>query len=362
MRGGLELNLLLDKLVLLLCCLIPALQPVNMLSVVTMLTGLTLSALSSYLSSRTFTLVGGGAYLFLCLVRPEFCYFLPLVVYDMFSYLKLWQTPLLIVPLFFHFAAVEWADMVIAAALTVISLLLQRRTTLLQKTRRDFYQLRDSSRELSLRMESKNRELMDKQDYEVRLATLNERNRIAREIHDNVGHMLSRSLLQVGALMAVESDQHKKEGLSSVRDTLSAAMDSIRNSVHDLHDESLDLHLQLTAITREFRFCPLRFDYDVTTPLDAGMIYAVVAIVREALSNIIRHSGATQAELLFREHPAFFQLIVKDNGRGSAALSSGGIGLHSMKERVDALHGHLSIKGSHGFQLFITLPKGGEPT
>lgn len=73
----------------------------------------------------------------------------------------------------------------------------------------------------------------------MRLATLNERNRIAREIHDNVGHLLSRSLLQVGALQVVNRDETVRQGLDTMRDTLSGAMDSIRRSVHDLHDESV---------------------------------------------------------------------------------------------------------------------------
>ena len=55
----------------------------------------------------------------------------------------------------------------------------------------------------------KKQEPMEKQDYEIYLATLRERNRIAREIHDNVGHMLSRSILQMGALITI----HKEEPL-----------------------------------------------------------------------------------------------------------------------------------------------------
>ena len=58
-------------------------------------------------------------------------------------------------------------------------------------------------------LQEKNKNLMEKQDYEIYLATLRERNRIAREIHDNVGHMLSRSILQMGALITI----HKEEPL-----------------------------------------------------------------------------------------------------------------------------------------------------
>ena len=58
-----------------------------------------------------------------------------------------------------------------------------------------------------------------RQDYEINLATLNERNRIARDIHDNVGHLLTRSILQIGALLTIYKDNTIKEGLNSIKDT-----------------------------------------------------------------------------------------------------------------------------------------------
>ena len=59
----------------------------------------------------------------------------------------------------------------------------------------DFHQIRDDSEEHTLLLSEKNKALLEKQDYEIYAATLRERNRIAREIHDNVGHVLSRSIL-----------------------------------------------------------------------------------------------------------------------------------------------------------------------
>ncbi len=73
--------------------------------------------------------------------------------------------------------------------------------------------MRDTDTELKLVMEQRNRELLEKQDNEIYLATLRERNRIAREIHDNVGHMLSRSILQVGALATICKEE-KRSGSS----------------------------------------------------------------------------------------------------------------------------------------------------
>ena len=104
-----------------------------------------------------------------------------------------------------------------------------------------YIHLKDSSTELRLVMQKRQQELMEKQDYEIHLATLQERNRIAREIHDNVGHMLSRAILQMGALQTIHREEPLHGQLMQINDTLGEAMNSIRESVHDLHNESLDL-------------------------------------------------------------------------------------------------------------------------
>lgn len=192
----------------------------------------------------------------------------------------------------------------------------------------------------------------------MRLATLNERNRIAREIHDNVGHLLSRSLLQVGALQVVNRDETVRQGLDTVRDTLSGAMDSIRRSVHDLHDESVDLHMQLEAMLRDFTFCPVKLDYD-SGEMERGLKLAFLSIVREALSNVMRHSDATMASVTVREHPALYQLIIRDNGTRRPESDGRGIGLSNMADRVEAYRGTFRIDRDAGFKLFISIPKEG---
>ena len=84
---------------------------------------------------------------------------------------------------------------------SVTALLLAARTGRNARLEGELIRLRDTSTELNMALKEKNRNLLEKQDNEIYLATLKERNRIAREIHDNVGHMLSRSILQMGALL-----------------------------------------------------------------------------------------------------------------------------------------------------------------
>ena len=85
----------------------------------------------------------------------------------------------------------------------------------------------------------------------------------------------------------------------------------------------------------------------------------MIAILKEGLSNISAHSQATRAWITLREHPAMYQLIIRDNGIGadSADLANHGIGLNNMEERVAALNGSIHIQAENGFRIFITLPK-----
>ena len=214
--------------------------------------------------------------------------------------------------------------------------------------------------------------LMEKQDYEIYLATLRERNRIAREIHDNVGHMLSRSILQMGALITIHKEEPLHGQLAGVGETLNQAMNSIRESVHDLHDESIDLRQSIAEATREMKeHYQLTVDYDMSPEIPRNVKYCFITAVKEAMSNIAKHSDADKISVILREHPAFYQLTVEDNGTVGRKGQSGplweeevvrmdgkeGIGLSNMKERVQALGGTFRIHTEKGFVIFISIPK-----
>jgi signal transduction histidine kinase len=199
---------------------------------------------------------------------------------------------------------------------------------------------------------------MEKQDYEVRIAKLAERNRIAREIHDNIGHLLTRSILQISALgVSHAGDARLRDELGQIKETMSGAMDSIRDSVHDLHDESIDLKMQLSEMIAGFAFCPIELHYDAGE-LPGVIKYCFIAVAREALSNIARHSDATDAAVSVAEHPAFCRMTVEDNGTAiSSSAATGGIGLSNMASRVEALGGVFRAEYDNGFKIFITVPK-----
>lgn len=321
-----------------------------------MLFAVILTALCSYLkgilSLVTYVLFCTAA----CLWPPLFL-FLPLAAYDgmeqTFQQCRyLWLFPLLrgltLQPPLTFFTC---------AALCVLAVYLELQFARYQNLLQEYHRVRDDTTETALLLRQKNTELIKSQDYEVELATLAERNRIAREIHDNVGHLLTRSILQVSALLVVHSSNTElKEPLLAVKDTLSDAMDNVRQSVHDLHEESINLKHQLTRLTNDFTFCPVRLTFD-SAPLPKELNYAFIAIVKEALSNIARHSNATRATVSVLEHPSLYQLQIHDNGTLQTQDCQEGIGLSNMEERVRALDGNFHIDRTNGFKIFISIPK-----
>lgn len=221
----------------------------------------------------------------------------------------------------------------------------------------DSRKLQDDSTERALLLAEKNQSLIEKQDAETYSAILKERNRIAREIHDNVGHVLSRTLIMVGAMKAINTEEKLKIPMKQLEDSLSAAMTSIRESVHDLHDESMDLREVLQSLIQEYEYCPLHLTYDCGVGMPRNVKYCFVAIVKEALVNVRKHSNATEMTIIVRSHPAMYQLDIQDNGTIKKADADAGIGLKNMEERVKILNGNFRIMQDSGFRIFVTIPR-----
>ncbi|MBQ9886533.1 MAG: sensor histidine kinase [Lachnospiraceae bacterium] len=307
-------NKFVDKgLVILLCVFCAFLRPVQAWTIAGMLVAISVSALSSYFEDKISMWIC-LAYAAACVFSSDLFMFLPLIVYDCFKSKNSIVRYSFAAPVLLSLLSREPQQIISVALLSMLAMWLSSRSGIYDEIENRYYTLEDETKENAMALERKNRELMEKQDYEVRLATLGERNRIAREIHDNVGHLLTRALLQVGALQIMCRDNEETgEYLSAVKDTLSDAMDNIRSSVHDLHDESVDLRISVCMLIDEFTFCPVKLNYDMDNP-PKDIKYSFISIIKEALSNIAKHSNATQARISLLEHPAFYQLIVEDNG------------------------------------------------
>lgn len=291
---------------------------------------------------------------------PSFFFFFPAVIYLLLRGHQ--PIPVLCGLLFYlyHFYAnAESMPLFFGLFGFLLTYLLQTHTEQYQRLDSDYRQTRDDDRERNFLLSEKNKALREQQNYEIYTATLKERNRIAREIHDNVGHVLSRSILLLGAIKAVNKENALHPLLENLDDSLNSAMNSIRSSVHDLHDESVNLKEAVQNLIDEFDFCPVDLQYDMEPGVPKEVKYCFISITKEALSNIIKHSNADHVEITLREHPALYQLRIEDNGT-MLSHSGSGIGLVNMQDRVRALKGTFQTDTKKGFQIFITIPKSNE--
>ena len=246
--------------------------------------------------------------------------------------------------------------------LMAFAVMLSYFTELLLGYQMKLHSMRDASMEHDMLMEQMNHQLIEKQNAQIYNATLKERNRIAREIHDNVGHMITRSILQVGAIGVINTDEKLKAPIADLKSTLDTAMDSMRKSVHDLYDESVDLRQVLAKLKPTDSAFAFSLEYDCEDDVPREVKYAFIAIAKEAVNNAVKHSNGDEIRIIVREHPAFYQLEIMDNGtsadeRKLSGETGDGIGIKNIKERVAAIGGTMRIKADDGFMIFVTLMK-----
>jgi len=241
--------------------------------------------------------------------------------------------------------------------LSALAVYMQKQTEERHQLKQELLSFRDKTKEHEIIIQEKNRTLRENQDNSIYMATLQERNRIAREIHDNVGHMLTRSILQVGAIKTLNQTEVIKQPLEDLHDTLNQAMTGIRSSVHDLHDESVDLRSAIQEIADSVTTFTVRVDYDMSKHIPKAIKYSFISITKEAVNNAIKHSNATHMDILLREHPGFYQLMVHDNGTDIAIAPQNGIGLTNIEDRVNTLQGTLKISTEQGFKIVVSVMK-----
>lgn len=359
-----------DKIIMIFCSAIYYLFYIDTyLAIIPILIVIALSSLYTYYDNKNFQLLGNLIFMAICLSMPSYIIFLPALLYGLcFTQYQLIAVTIPIL-LFFNNTLYNLETLFFVIGITILVYILKYKTLKLIKLQKEFNDLRDSSVEISLQLEAKNKDLLLNQDAQINLATLNERNRISKEIHDNIGHLLSRSIIQIGALLTVAKDEVIIKGLTSLKDSLSDGMDQIRNSIHKMYDESIDLYSQLDVIVKEFTACQISFDYDIKTPPPLPVKHGLIAIVKESLANVIRHSNASKVVIVLRDHPGIYQLIIQDNGslmnsqkkQLIAAIESKafgtGMGLNNIVERVKGFDGNINFYFDNGFMIFITIPK-----
>ncbi|MFN7055992.1 sensor histidine kinase [Hyphomonas sp.] len=182
---------------------------------------------------------------------------------------------------------------------------------------------------------------------------LEERARIARDIHDNIGAQLLRAL---HSPEATRKDAMIRETLTDIRDVINNAegfQAPLEDVLADLRAETAD---RLEPLGIELHWS-LRASPGVHP--DRGKVQALRAMIREAVSNAIKHSGAKQLVVSIEVDAGGLVLKVEDDGCGlkGGAAANGGRGLANIRDRVGHLGGEITLGGdSAGTLLLVTIP------
>jgi len=183
------------------------------------------------------------------------------------------------------------------------------------------------------------------------LAIVQERNRIARDIHDSLGHSLTVFNLHLeAALRLLQADPEEARALLVEAKQLgSTALQEVRQSVTALRSDPLQgrsLNTAITALMDDFQrstgITP-QFHYRVDVPLAPKLEIAIYRITQEALTNICKYAEASQVAVAIQADQQV-RLRIQDNGQGfDATQTTTGFGLQGMQERTLALAGNFTL-------------------
>ena len=226
------------------------------------------------------------------------------------------------------------------------------------------YRERERFRNLSRQLEEANRKMKEYAEEAEKNAEVRERNRLAREIHDTLGHSLTGIVAGIDACLTMMdiSPEATRRQLEKIGDAARQGMTDVRRSVSKLRPDALEkLELEAavvkmlkdmgaasgTDICMENQVKPFKFHED-----EEEVIYRVV---QEATTNAIRHGRAKHIWIRISKAEQWLTIRVKDDGTGCGLIHEG-FGLKHMEERLSLLDGTLEYDGRDGFLITARIP------
>mgnify|MGYP002224142476 FL=1 len=222
----------------------------------------------------------------------------------------------------------------------------------------------DEERRRYYEAENIQQELLAANAQVARIAQLSERSRIAHEIHDKAGHEV------VAAYMSLQTAQSLwEEDAGQAQELLDAGLLRLEHGIEQIREAARDMAPNteigihsLRRLCEEFPKCHVNFISCGDPSKISVFLWAVLeTCLKEAFTNILRHSDAQQVTVTLDMTPHIIRLCVENDGVKKDARPAG-IGLRSLQQRAQAVGGNLSVDVSDGFRLVCVLPlnqKGG---
>jgi two-component system sensor histidine kinase DesK len=188
-----------------------------------------------------------------------------------------------------------------------------------------------------------------------RVAKADERQRIARDLHDVLGHTLSVIVLKAelaGRLLDRDKEGAKAE-IADVERISRDALAEVRQAISGYLTGGLPAELERAKATLETAGVGIQ-SHSAHVGVTPAQERVLALVLREAVTNVVRHARAKVCRLSLTEADGACRLVVEDDGRGG--VHAEGHGIRGMRERIDALGGTLRLEGDRGTRLTITLP------
>ena len=209
----------------------------------------------------------------------------------------------------------------------------------------------------------KNSDLRRSQEEVERLAAVAERERIARDLHDLLGHTLTLITLksELARRLAERGDSRAASEIAEVEKISRDALAQVREAVTGFRDIGLAGEMARARSALEAAGIELEIaDFDpekagIELEMEARSEATLALVLREAVTNVVRHSRASRCRIRLERTSTRLVLTVEDDGRGGRPRRPGQ-GLDNMRHRLGSLGGHLEIDGGEGFAVRAFLP------
>lgn len=187
------------------------------------------------------------------------------------------------------------------------------------------------------------------------LAKVAERERIARDLHDVLGHTLSLITLksELARKLVDRDPERARQEMQDVESASRAALTDVREAIRGYRTEGIFAELARARAALETAGVAVECDTH-PVPLSAEQESVLSLALREAVTNVVRHADARRCNVTLRRNESLCTLEVADDGRGASGPE--GNGLRGMRERLEALGGSLRLLTSNGTRLIIDLP------
>ncbi|MDO6355512.1 histidine kinase [Caloramator sp. CAR-1] len=292
------------------------------------------------------------------LLTRKYSYFFVLYSYIVYDIILLefyiFLVPVTFFNVIFLFREIQLEYLTIIALFIYFAFVIKDRNKREERYKKSF----DEERRLRLELERTKAQLIKSIREVKEMSELKERDRIARQLHDKLGHSIAGILFQLRAMRKLVNKDINKAIImldNSIME-LSNTLNTIRETVHNMK-ASKNIGIEdLKNLMEKFNFC--KVDYKLIgdfNRLDTYHYEVLITIVREALTNATKYSKANNIEIKIEVLNRILRIYIKDDGIGCQNIKEG-MGIKTLRDLVENMGGNVSIDGMNGFLMVCVIP------